>query len=278
MDYRAFVDARAGIVHRATILAAGGTAHGLQRACSAGEVERVRRYWIATPSAPSDLRTAASVTARIACVSAAQRRGWWMPPSTDTGLHLHVRPHAERPRGDHVLHWTRPLVPVSRTSLLESTHDTLDHIATCIDAETAAVLWESACRIEHLTPADLRRVGWRSASARELCEQITGLHDSGLETVFAVRMRDAGIAVRFQQVVAGHRIDALIGDRLIVQLDGFAFHSTAADRTRDAAHDRELVARGYTVLRFTYAEVLHRWDVVERSIARAIAQGAHLDG
>ncbi len=278
MDYRAFVDARAGIVHRATILAAGGTAHGLQRACSTGEVERIRRYWIATPGAPADLRTAAAATARIACVSAAQRRGWWMPPTTDTGLHLHVRPHAERPRGDHVLHWTRPLVPVARTSLIESTHDTLDHIAACVDAETAAVLWETACRTERFTPADLRRVRWRSASAREICELITGLHDSGLETIFAVRMRDGGVAVRFQQIVAGHRVDALIGERLIVQLDGFAFHSTAADRTRDAAHDRELLARGYTVLRFTYSEVLHRWDIVERSIARAIAQGVHLDG
>jgi len=277
MDYRAFVDAHEGIVHRATILAAGGTAHGLQRACSTGEVDRVRRYWIATPNAPDDLRAAASATARIACVSAARRRGWWIPPSTDAGLHLHVCPHAERPRGNHVVHWTRPLVPVGRTSLLESTQDTLDHIATCADAETAAVLWESACRVERFTPADLRRVRWRSASARELCELITGLHDSGLETIFAVRMRGVGIAVRFQQVVAGHPVDALIGERLIVQLDGFAFHSTAADRTRDAAHDRELVARGYTVLRFTYAEVLHRWDIVERAIARAIAQGVHVD-
>ncbi len=82
--------------------------------------------------------------------------------------------------------------------------------------------------------------------------------------------------MRFQQFVAGHPVDALIGERLVVQLDGFAFHSTSADRTRDVAHDRELIARGFTVLRFTYAEVLHRWDSVERAISRAIAQGAHL--
>mgnify|MGYP000854707669 FL=1 len=276
MDYGAWVEQRGGIAHRTAILAAGGTPRGLQRACATGELQRLRRYWVATASAPSDLRAAAAATAEVACVSAARRRGWWMPPSTDHRLHLHVLPHAERPRTDDVIHWTQPIAPTGRASLIESVHDSLDHISVCADAETAAVLWESACRTERFTPADLRRVRWRSASARELCEQMTGLHDSGLETIFAVRMRSAGVAVRFQQVVAGHPVDALIGERLVVQLDGFAFHSTSADRTRDVAHDRELVARGYTVLRFTYAEVLHRWDVVERSIARAIAQGAHL--
>jgi hypothetical protein len=30
------------------------------------------------------------------------------------------------------------------------------------------------------------------------------------------------------------------------------------------------------VLRFTYAQVVHDWDFVERTIARAIATGAHL--
>jgi len=276
MDYRAFVDEHGGILHRSTLLAAGARVHALQRAVATGELERIRRYWIATPAAPADLRAAAFSTARVSCVSAARSRGWWMPPAADGGLHLHVHPHARRPAGDGTIHWTRPIVPAHRTSLVESVHDALDHIAVCADAETAAVLWESACRVEHLTPADLRRVRWRAASARALCEEITGLHDSGLETIFAVRMRHSGVVVRFQQFVAGRPVDALIGDRLIVQLDGFAFHSSSADRTRDVAHDRELIARGYTVLRFTYAEVLHRWDVVERAIARAIAQGAHL--
>lgn len=276
MELRAFVDSRGGIVHRSVLLAARASPRALQRAAARGEIERVRRYWLATPSAPADLRAAALSTARVACVSAARHRGWWMPPEVDARLHLHVLPHAEPPRGERVAHWTRPLVPVGRASLVESVHDALDHISACVDRETATVLWESACRVERLTPADLRRVRWRSASARELCDQITGLHDSGLETIFAVRMRSAGIAVRFQQFVAGHPVDALIGERLVVQLDGFAFHSTSADRTRDVAHDRELIARGFTVLRFTYAEVLHRWGSVERAIARAIAQGAHL--
>jgi very-short-patch-repair endonuclease len=37
-----------------------------------------------------------------------------------------------------------------------------------------------------------------------------------------------------------------------------------------------LVLDGYTVLRFTYSQVIHDWDAVERTIARAVASGAHL--
>lgn len=84
-----------------------------------------------------------------------------------------------------------------------------------------------------------------------------------------------GLPIRQQTVLAGRPVDFLIGDRLVVQVDGHAYHSSAADRGRDAAHDAELRLRGYHVLRFTYSQVLHDWPAVERSIARAVAAGLH---
>ena len=105
---------------------------------------------------------------------------------------------------------------------------------------------------------------------------MTGLSDSGLETIFVVRLEPWGLRLRQQFVIAGRPVDLLIGERLVVQIDGFAFHSTPAQRGRDVAHDAELRLRGYTVLRFTYAQVVHDWPAVERTIARAVAAGAHL--
>ena len=106
---------------------------------------------------------------------------------------------------------------------------------------------------------------------------MTGLSDSGLETICVVRLSRWGIPIRQQIVLAGKRVDVLIGERLVVQIDGFAFHSTAArPRTRRRARCRDSSLRGYTVLRFTYAQVVHDWPAVERAIARAIAAGAHL--
>jgi very-short-patch-repair endonuclease len=68
----------------------------------------------------------------------------------------------------------------------------------------------------------------------------------------------------------------LVGERLVIQLDGFAHHLSAAQRGRDIAHDAELRLRGSTVLRFGYAQVIYDWPTVERTVARAVAAGLHL--
>ena len=89
-------------------------------------------------------------------------------------------------------------------------------------------------------------------------------------------LRRWGLRVRQQVWIGGRPVDALVGDRLVVQLDGYEFHSTSAQRTRDIAHDAELRLRGYTVLRFGYAQVVHDWPTVERTILHAVAAGIHL--
>ncbi|MCK8475579.1 endonuclease domain-containing protein [Microbacterium aurugineum] len=69
-------------------------------------------------------------------------------------------------------------------------------------------------------------------------------------------------------------MDLLIGDRLVIQIDG-ATH-TGEQRDKDIAHDAQLVLRGYRVLRFSYEQVMHRWPEVQSVIMEAVAQGAHL--
>ncbi len=273
------VAAGGGIVHRQVVLDAGIRPTALRAALTAGEVRRVRRYWVATDAAPPLLVLAAEATARLACVSVAGHRGWWMPPDAPTGLHLHLGSGAQRPThatANAVVHRDAPLVRSHAHGLVESIPDALAHIARCLPYEAALVVWESAARAEGLDPDVLRRYRWRTAEARRLSAEVTGLSDSGLETLFVSRIRAAGLQVRQQVMLLGHRVDTLIGERLVTQLDGFAFHSSSADRGRDLAHDRELIARGYTVLRFTYAEVVHRWPAVEAVILRAVAQGLHL--
>lgn len=274
---REWVDRRGGIVHRSDLLDAGFTARRLRADVDRGHLVRVRRYWLRTDGAPAALIAAATHTARLACVSAARQRNWWIPEGVGAGIHLHLHPHSAPPRAQGVVaHWSRPLVPVSPRRLVESVEDSLLHVAECLDQESARVIWESAIRTERLTRAALLRVSWPSLAARTLAECVSARSDSGIETIFLTRLGPWGLTIRQQVTLAGHPVDVLIGDRLVVQLDGFEFHSSSADRTRDVAHDRELVAMGYTVLRFTYGEVVHGWQRVERAIARAVAQGAHL--
>ncbi|MDF2492180.1 MAG: hypothetical protein K0Q58_758 [Microbacterium sp.] len=218
----------------------------------------------------------------MSCTSFARRRGWWIPEVVDPGIHLHVTPGSGSTRLPQdwggTVHWTVPLTHPAAVTLLATAEDALAHIATCVPFDVALVLWESAVRIERLAPEYLRSVRWTSRRARELADSVTGLSDSGLETLVVTPLRRAGLPVRQQVKLAGRFVDILVHERLVVQLDGFEFHSTGADRSRDIAHDAELRLRGYTVLRFSYAQVVHDWRGVETVIRRAVAAGLHLAG
>lgn len=277
MELVDWVRNKGGIAHRADAAAAGFSAMRVRVAIREGRVRRIRASWIALGSAPLALVSAADASAKLTCISAARHRGWWIPEDVDDQiLHLHASSHGRSLPQGTVAHWARPLVDTGARVLLSSIEDTLAHIAKCLTHEQSLVLWESACKKERLSTDALRLVHWGSSDARACANEVQGLSDSGLETTFVVRLSPWGIRMRQQVRLCGHPVDVLIGSHLVVQLDGFEFHSSAADRTRDAAHDAQLRLRGYTVLRFTYAQIVHHWDEVERTVAAALARGLHL--
>lgn len=151
----------------------------------------------------------------------------------------------------------------------------LAQVAQWQPLERALVVWESAIRKERISLDVLRRLPLRGPRPRALIEACSLLSDSGIETVPVLRLRRVGIDVRQQVRVHGHRVDGLIGDRLVYQVDGFDFHRQAPQRREDIAHDRRLVLAGYTVLRYDYAQILFDWPAVEAEIRLAVAQGLH---
>lgn len=265
-----------GIAHRDVALRNGISLKQIRAAVREGTVRKIRGPWLAKPDASGDLVDAAVAGARVGCLSAARHRGWWLPEGVDESLHLHFRASGRSAEFAGVAHWTKSVAPASPTSLVASVEDSLSHIAVCLDPESARVVWESAIRTEGLAVAALRRVKWTTRAAHALAACVSDLSDSGLESIFLVRLSPWGLPIRQQVMLAGRFVDFLIGERLVVQVDGFAFHSSSAQRTSDVAHDAELRLRGYSVLRFTYAQIVHDWASVERAIARAIAAGLHL--
>jgi very-short-patch-repair endonuclease len=208
-------------------------------------------------------------------VSAAKRDGWWVP-DVDR-VHVAVRGNASRISADGLhLHWAGGPAPVGHTTVIEPVVNVLFQVARCLPRIDALAVWESAIRKGRADPGVLSRVAWRSAEASALASVASALSDSGLETRFVVGMRELGIEVRQQVVIDGHPVDGLIGDCLVVQLDGFAHHSQPGDRRRDIAADARLVLLGYTVLRFDYAQIFFAWDEVVSTIQLAMAQGLHI--
>ena len=78
---------------------------------------------------------------------------------------------------------------------------------------------------------------------------------------------------RFNAKVLGRERDAVWREqRLVVEVDGYGTHSPRLAREDDYARDSALVAAGWRVLRFTYAQVLHEPELVAARIAAVLAQ------
>jgi very-short-patch-repair endonuclease len=86
-----------------------------------------------------------------------------------------------------------------------------------------------------------------------------------------------GIEPRLQVRISGvGRVDMVIGDRLVLEIDGYAYHSDKERFEADRRRDARLSARGYRVLRFSYDQIFNHWSEVKSAILAAIARGDHL--
>jgi very-short-patch-repair endonuclease len=77
-------------------------------------------------------------------------------------------------------------------------------------------------------------------------------------------------------VLAGRVVavaDVLFEDhRLVIEVDGWRSHGSRSAFQRDRATQNALVAAGYTVLRFTWADLRERSDHVLRTVQQALAR------
>jgi len=270
MDALTWLAARGGIASRADALAAGLRPTSLRRP----GIRLVARRWLATELAPPLLVAAAERRARVTCVSAA--RHWELAVlEVPRDVHLWVGSHASATAetGIH-LHRARLLAPPG--GLTVSAIDVLAQVATCLPRIAALVVWESALRRRVVGAGELARIPWRSRAARDLAAAASSQSDSVLETVLLHALRGLGVPVRQQVSISGHRVDFLLGQRLVLQTDGCAHHSAPVQRRSDVGHDARLLLEGYRVIRLTYPDVMHELPRTLDLIRRALAQRLHL--
>ena len=62
---------------------------------------------------------------------------------------------------------------------------------------------------------------------------------------------------------------ALVGARIAIEIDGWAYHSDIARFQRDRHRQNDLIVAGWTVLRFTWADITRRPEYVINVIRRA---------
>lgn len=271
MDVVKELESRGGVARVRTLCACGVSEHALRQAKARGEVVSVRHGWVALPRADPLIVGAVARGVVLSCVTAAARSGLWVP---EASLHVAVRPHAARVRvpSHAVVHWSRPVLPREPDAAIDGVVNALALVAQCQPFENALVVWESALNKRVVDAGVLRGLDLPRA-ARDVLDQARPFADSGLETIVVHRLRWMGLRMLPQAWVADRRVDLLVGERLVIQLDG-ATHA-GAQRDADIAHDAELMLRGYHVLRFSYGHIMHHWHEVQAVIMQAVAQGKH---
>jgi very-short-patch-repair endonuclease len=216
---------------------------------------------------------------RLACISAAKARGLWV--LDDGRLHLAMTPghhehehHGCRP----VLHWNAD-ERNHPNPLMVSVLLALVQIAGCADAEALIAALDSALHTGALPERHLAAL--RAAvprALREVVDTATPLAASGLESLTRWRLLRLGIVAVPQHRITGvGEVDLLIGDRLVIELDG-GTHDSPKQRRRDVRRDAAAVALGYLVLRFDYDQVVRCWQDVESAVLAVIDKGLHVDG
>ena len=156
-----------------------------------------------------------------------------------------------------------------------SIHNALARMLLCATPLEALVSIDSALNKGRTTVARIRAAlpATASHSARLILSQADGRSMSPLETLARLALRAAGLAVEPGALVASvGSVDLVVEGRIVVELDGFEFHRTRQQFREDRRRDRELVAQGYLVLRFTAWDVMHDMDRVVAAVLRACAR------
>lgn len=270
-DLVAFVRSRGDVARVPALIEAGHSKYVVSRALDRGALVRVRRGWVALPGADPELVSAARVGVTISCISQARRLSLWVLREDRT--HVAARPKGSIAPTSARVHWARPVVPRHPDQLTDSIENALALIASCQPFESALAVWESALRAGLVVRGSLERLDL-GVSARRVLEVAAPWSDSGLETFVVARLRWMRLPIVPQAWIAGHRVDFLIGARLVLQVDGG--HHVGAQRTSDIAHDAQLMLLGYHVMRVGYEQVVDRWHEVQDLVMRAVAQGLHL--
>lgn len=251
----------------------------LERLVAAGEVIDHLGGCYALPSAPDWILRARQFRGLVTCVSWAQVRGLAVLEPSHR-VHLAVpasrggKSSPVRPTRAVVLHRSAAVTVRDCERPLARAEVALAHILRCLEPRSAIVTVDSALHARLSTSEEIRAelTNRASVAARLTLDRCDPRSESLLESLARLELRAAGLRVEVAVPIEGVGwVDLLVERRLVIELDGFEFHSSRQAFGNDRRRDRALAALGLTVLRFTYDEVVHCPGLVRAAALAALA-------
>ena len=274
-ELEAVIYASNGVVSSRQLYGIGLSRADVARLVRRGRLVSLRRRWFAAPSADERVVQAIRFGGVLSCVSVLEQFGVWRPPGVG-GLHVRFTRREKVSGGvqSHILprEIGEPLVRASDSGL-----KSVLCALTCLPADDAVAVLDSARQRRLVLDDDLHELRrWTSSAGRRVIVRSDGLAESGVETVMRLLLTRLRVQFQAQVVIAGvGRVDFLLGDRLIIEVDGEAYHADSVQFQRDRERDRMLHALGFTVLRFTYRDVMGDLDAVEQLLIGKVRADAH---
>lgn len=262
-----------GVATRAELTTiAGGAA--LRQAVRRGEVAKDRRGRYVSADTATQLRAAHEVSAVLSHESAALHHGWKVKNAPDLRVvtvrrkrHLTTQ---DRSRA-HV-HWQNLPAHGIRHGVTTPLQTVLD-CARHLPLDRALTVADSALRAEDITFVALREAadalcGRGAAQARRVAEHACYVAANPMESVLrAIALDVPGFTFVPQLRVWDSGLYATVdlGDeelKVVLEAEGFAYHTGRREFRRDCRRYDELVAWGWTVLRFTWEQIMLEPDFV----------------
>jgi very-short-patch-repair endonuclease len=269
-----------GVVSRAQLVALGYSAAAIRHRRDEGRLHPKWRgvYAVGRPELTREgIWMAAALTCNGVVSDSAGAALWQI--GRDTGrIEVTVPPGRRSHRPGIIVHRrhveTTTLRGIPVTSLVQTF---IDISKTLTDDELEEAINEANKR-GLTSPEALRNAldGKRGAGRlrRLLDRRAFVLADSALERLFRPLARKAGLPQPLSRArVNGFRVDfywPALG--LVVETDGFGYHSTPAQQATDRRRDQAHTVAGLTPLRFTHAQVAYEPDHVRATLAAVAAR------
>jgi very-short-patch-repair endonuclease len=263
----------------ATLRKRGMGRAAVDRAVRRGELWQVHRGWYAEPGTDAELIRAMRLGGRLGCVSALRLYGAWSPP--DCGTHL-IMPRSasgrrlERADADAppVIHWSSRLGAQEWSDGISPLELAIAHCVSCQPLDMTVAVLDSLLHRRAINGSALTAIRDQlPTTSRPAFDLVDGRSEEGIESLARVRLRALGLAVEPQVVVARvGRVDLVIDGWLAVELDGRATHAQQASFVKDRKRAALLQQEGFTVLQFSYSQVVYDWPLVEKTVLAVLAR------